>query len=500
MSKKEFDPLKNTRDLADEREKEIKTAGAELLNKYNLAGRAYYESQGRSGVFWHPNADGEWVSDSSSEFDDILLAVGVDPNRPEKGILSELKRIKQHIRDYYRVEFVGALAGYPAGFQINNGNRVLVTKPPCWVEPCPDPGCPTILEFIDGLFAPGDGDNIDQRPFFFGWLKHALLGLLENRRPDRTPDALRGMAFILVGDKASGKTLLTKKIIRPLLGNRECKPYRYFYGEEKFNGSFFGAECWIIDDEQASRDGKSRSQFSAAVKGAVADPTYRIRGMHKDEVALDIYRRLIILCNREPERIQALPQLDSDMDDKVLILSAKNSPFPVANQTLEERREVDRLLAEELPSFAHWLLNVWEDETGATNPTPGSPLRFGVQPFHHPDVKQSLFDVSAEFHIFEQIKRTLFPSKTDEFSSWNEHLSASELLERLKDPDSPLTNRERDKLPSGEAAFGKILNKIADNQPGHVSHKRKIKGKEGYVFVRSDRTLAEAVERLTARS
>jgi len=495
---KEFDPIKNTKNLADEREQAIKASGRDLLNQHNLTGRVYFESLGRSGVFWHPNADGEWVSDSSTEFDDYLLAAGVDPNRPEKGVLSELKRVKQHIRDYYRVDFVGALAGYPAGFRFVNGYRVLITQPPRWIEPQAEPGCPTILDFIDGMFAPGDGDNIDQRPFFFGWLKHALLGLEENRRPDGTNDALRGMAFILVGDKASGKTFLTKKIIRPLLGNRECKPYRYFYGEEKFNGSFVSSELWVCDDEQSARDGKSRSVFSANVKGAVADPTYRIRGMHKDEVALDIFRRLIILCNREPERIQALPQLDSDMDDKVMILSARNTPFPVDNQTMEERREVDRLFAEELPSFAYWLLSVWEDETGATKATPGSPLRFGVQPFHHPDVKQCLFDVSAEFHIWEQIKRTLFPSR-ELCSVWNEHLSASELLERLKDSDSPLTNRERDKLPSGEAVFGKIINKIADNQPEQVTHKRKIRGKEGYVFVRSDRVLSDAVELLKAR-
>jgi len=494
MSKKEFDPIKDTKNLADEREQKNKAAGLELLNKFNLSGRIYFESHGRSGVYWHPNADGEWVSDSATEFDDFLLSVEVDPNRPDKGVLSDLKRVKQHIRDYCRVDFVGALAGYPAGYRFVNGYRVLVTQPPRWIDPRPG-DCSMILEFIDGMFAPGDGEGIDQRPFLFGWLKHALMGLEENRRPDGTKDALRGMAFILVGDKASGKTLLTKKVIRPLLGDRECKPYRYFYGEEKFNGSFIGSECWIIDDEQAARDGKSRSVFSAGVKQAVADPTYRIRGMHKDEVALDLYRRLIILCNREPERIQALPQLDSDMDDKVLILSAKNTPFPIVNNTLEERRGVDRAFTDELPGFAHWLLNEWQDETGATVSTPDAPLRFGVQPFHHPDVKQSLFDVSAEFHIWEQIKRTLFPSDLMG-CSWREHLTATELLEKLKDSDSPLTNRERDKLPSGEAAFGKILNKIASHQPGNVLPGKKINGRAGYVLVRNDHKLTEAIESL----
>lgn len=495
---KKFDPIKNTKNLADEREQANKASGLELLNLYNLTGRVYFECLGRSGVFWHPNADGEWVSDSSTDFDDFLLTAGVDPNRPETGILSELKRVKQYIRDYCRIDFQGALAGYPAGFRVVNGYRILVTQQPRWIEPNPDPGCPMILEFIDGLFGAGDGDGIDQTPYLFGFLKHALQGLEENRRTDGTSDALRGLAFILVGDKASGKTLLTKKVIRPLLGNRECKPYRYMFGEEKFNGSCIGSECWIIDDEQSARDGKSRSVFSAAVKGVVADPTYRIRGMHKDEIALDLFRRLIILCNREAERIQSLPQLDSDMEDKVLILSARNTPFPMANETLEERREVDRQFAEELPSFAHWLLTVWEDETGAMRSTPEVKVRFGVQPFHHPDVKRSLFEVSPEQKVWDQIQRILFPS-TELCSVWREHIGAKELLERMRDEDNKLTRYERDRLPSEESSFGKMINKIITHHPDRVHPPKKIAGKLGYIFVRSDRTLADALDSLKHR-
>ena len=62
-----------------------------------------------------------------------------------------------------------------------------------------------------------------------------MLGLEEIRRIGGTEDTLRGLLFILVGDASSGKALLTKKIIRPLLGGRECRPFKFMLGEDNFN-------------------------------------------------------------------------------------------------------------------------------------------------------------------------------------------------------------------------------------------------------------------------
>jgi len=323
---------------------------------------------------------------------------------------------------------------------------------------------------------PNDGP--DQLPYILGWWKHALQCLLENRFDHR------GLCLVLAGDAGCGKSLL-KDLISISLGGRECKPYRFMTGQENFNGGFVGSELWVIDDEQAQVDHKSRSELGANIKKTVADRNYRIRGMLRDDVVLSMFRRLLICVNREPERLMVLPQLDDDIADKISVLLAHKHPMPMPLRNDAERDLFWKTLTAELPQFLWWLLNVYEDPAELKDS-----VRFGIKHFHHPDLCSDLFQMSRERALWEQIMRVL--DLENSALVWKWCGGTTELRNLMTDADSsPLSKREINDLPAPQW-FGKSLKKIAQEFPKQCIQK-KIKGSNKWFFTSKNRDVLEAV-------
>lgn len=473
-----FDPT-NNENLDENREAVAARDGDKILERVGLKNRVYFEEKGTGGFWWYQNAAGEWIGRNKQLFETYLKRSGVEAVRDDGRKISELDLVLLHIATNCSVVYAGPLAGHKKGVQINNGHRVLVTRSP--QIPAPEPGdCDVIMSLVDQMFGPQfEGDKIDQRPYFLGWWKYSLECLRAERK------AVGGVCLVLAGEKECGKTLM-KELISLSFGGREAKPYRYMTKQENFNGELIGAELWVIDDEQAMNDAKSRSEFGANIKQTVADPKYRIRGMMRDSVILEFFKRLMVCVNREPERLMVLPQLDSDIDDKISVLLAHKHEMPMPTLSPDDKAEFWSQLMMELPRFIYWLLNEYEIR-------PEFYGRFGVQHFHHPDLCRDLFEMSRERTLWEQINKVLFRDKADDaFISWRHELASTELRNLLASDDAPLTKSEKNSLPLPNF-FGKCLAKIEKEFPERV-RLRKSNGKKAWLIVDEEHSVNDALD------
>jgi len=473
-----FDPSKNE-DLDDGREVSAKKIGDEILELATLKNRIFYEKT-RAGSWWVLGHDKEWTDLTGPLSDIYFKRCGVDAVRGDKATNSDMDLAKLNVAQNYNVVYAGPLAGHNKGVQINNGNRVLVTRSPQIPAPDGSVSCEILFALIDQMFGPQEKDKTDQRDYFLAWWRHSLECLLD---PVVDSD-VKGLAVVLAGEAGCGKSLL-KSVIKASFGGRECKPYQFMIGEENFNGDVLGAELWAIDDEQAATDNKSRSSFGASVKKIVADDTYRIRGMNRDGVSLNFFKRLLICVNREPERLMVLPQLDDDIAGKMSIFLCHSNPMPMAAGTREEKSLFWATLMEELPGFIYWMINVWEC------PAELAVGRFGVKEFHHPDLCRDLFEMSREHTLLNQLTKVLF-SNNELGTLWYVDRTSTLLRDALTAEDAPLTKGEKNHVPL-PSFFGKCLTKIAKEHPDRI-RRRKSNGRVTWIVTKEDRTTEEALE------
>ena len=453
--------------------------GADLVERSGLSGRVFFDESAK--LFYLQDESGEWRGRDRMTFSTYLKFMGYCPvvrtDKQEK--ISEIEHVLAHISLNCSVQYAGAIAGFNRGLIINNGQRMLVTREAKIVKPTPGE-FPVLYGLICQLFGEGTTDAVNdgpnQLPYFLGWWKHAL-ECLHGKYMDK-----RCLCMVFAGEAGCGKSLL-KDLISLSLGGRECKPYRFMIGQENFNGEFIGSELWVVDDEQASTKNADRSEFGANIKKAVADRYYRIRGMMRDGVVLEMFRVPLICVNREAERLQVLPQLDDDIQDKISVLLAHKHAMPMKVGTSDEKAAFWSTLTEELPHFIYWLMNEYainEDMFG----------RFGVTHFHHPDLCADLFHVSREREFWVQVMRVL---KKDHFTGhWYWCGKAEDLYELMSAESSPLTRSEINGLP-WSTTMGKSLRKISKQFPDRVIQK-KIDGCNRWFICEENRVALDAVE------
>jgi len=478
-----FDPSQNV-DLDATRGLHNATFGNQLLERVGLRNRVFFDEA--SNWFYMPDSSGEWKGRKESTFSNYLKRVGVNAVRDDKSKMSDLDLLLTHVSLDCSVVYAGPIAGFRRGLILNNGHRMLCTREAEIIKPIKGE-FPTVWKLLNQMFGEGtedlknDGD--DQLPYILGWWKHSL-ECLAGKYGDQ-----RGLCMVFAGAAGCGKSLL-KTLISETLGGRECKPYRYMTGNENFCGEFLGSELWVIDDEQASTRARDRSEFGANIKMAVADEKYRIRGMMKGGVVLKMYRRLLVCVNREPERLQVLPSLDADIQDKISVLLAHNHPMPMPVGSPEEKDVFKKTLSEELPAFVWWLLNEHEI-------SPDLFGRFGIIHYHHPDLCSDLFEVSRDREFWLQVLRVLKASvfSCDDFcgATWYWCGAANELYELMaNEENTPLSRNEVSKLPWSNS-IGKALAKISKQMPDRCLQK-KICGIKKWFITMEGRTALDAVE------
>ncbi|MDD2709722.1 MAG: hypothetical protein PHV34_17175 [Verrucomicrobiae bacterium] len=403
---------------------------------------------------------GEWIQEREAALERRLIYMGFSSASPYPGALSPVDEILVGINTKHAASYIGPLAGFSSGFYIICGKRALITESPAILEPR-EGDWSVIRQFIEGLLV---GENVDQRPYFFGWLK---VGYETRRAGRRRP----GQALTIAGPHNCGKSFAQNEILTPTFGGRSARPYQFMTGGTTFNSDIFAAEHLMVEDEAASAEHRARRHFGAMIKSITATDESRCHPKFGKPVMLTPFWRLSITVNDEPENLMVLPILDESLKDKMIILKAFYRPMPMPTNTDEERNAFIAKIREELPCFLHFLCtwSIPEDLRSA---------RYGITHYHHPDILAAIADLAPEDQLLGIIDNSIFRLLSidpegfiheEHFCPW-EGTSGS-LEEKLTSAEYNFQQKVR-KLLSFNTACGVYLGRLAKKYPERVSERR----------------------------
>lgn len=385
---------------------------SEIGSDLNTApGEREYVFEEASRLYWLRTDPDRWISLTDSQIKRELKFQGYRDKADPKKDATLLAPIDAKIREVEqdkRVAFACALAGHKAGIRRIAGKPFLVTESPALIVPKAG-DWPIFAKFLEGLFTgkeEGSEELVDQRPYFFTWLRVWLKSLYGGY-------VTRGPCLGVAGEPECGKTRLAV-ILKMMTGGRVAKPYDFMIGRDDFNKDMFEASLQLIDDESADTHIEARKEFGAQIKKFVANVDVKLRGMHRDGITVEPNWRLVILTNLEAEALLVLPPISNDLRDKMLMLkgyarlqpSAEAPPaeracwpMPMPTASDEDKKLFMDTLEAELPAFIWWLLEEF------VPPSHVAHGRFGVTAWQHPQILSELQQFSPHVRLWQLIHK-----------------------------------------------------------------------------------------------
>lgn len=346
--------------------------------------------------------------------------------------LSEAKLVLNWLRKNRGVDAVMvALPGYKEGiYDLPGGERVLVKRSPTVIEPC-EGEWPVIREVIEGLLGGGgEGGGIDQTPWFWSlckcWYRAFVSGSPEGWK--------QGHAVIFTGPAGCGKNLVQELILTALIGGRQADPLKFLMDEDQFNGDMM-VEHWLLSEIPSSQRTEDRVKFAERIKQLVANRSMRARLMRSEPSTISPFIRLSVSVNDDSDTLRSLPVVGDGYGDKIIIFHCRRAKLPILgdadlsrgkvvgaegeagewddegeDDTFSREKKMRRVVAEEMPHFIHWLLHEWKIPVELLTPVAENenPRRFGFRSFHHPVIKQELFDDTPAAQLMRLIDMAEF--------------------------------------------------------------------------------------------
>jgi hypothetical protein len=289
----------------------------------------------------------------------------------------------KHLQTKNCVKYAGSLAGYNAGMHTLLGNQILVTESA--ILPVPSKGdWPLIISILENLLGE------EQLPYLLGWLKISLQSRYDGHHRS-------AQAIVFAGPRGCGKSFVQNHIITPLFGGRVGKPYNWMAGNTNFNADLAEAEHQMVEDEVGDTTMKTRRKLGSQLKLVTVNEVQRIEGKYQQGIALPPWWRLTLSINDEPENLSVLPPMDESLEDKITLFLCEQKPMPHPTTTDRERKEFREKVANELPHFAHYLIEDFSIRQDLEC------SRFGVTHFHNPELLARLNQLSPEMSLLELI-------------------------------------------------------------------------------------------------
>lgn len=418
--------------------------------KVSEDGKASFESGAQAGpvffdaevvakgvnAWWHSERDafyrcapnGRWARWNQQALIDVMRKnYCVKLTSRDNEMLAESRDALLWIRENHAIDGVmAALGGYPSGIhELPDGERVLVKKSPFYIEHV-EGEWPVIRKIIDVIFGPQEGDEVDQREVFYSvcrtWHRAFVMG-------SPTKSWKKSHALFLVGEHGCGKNLIQELILTPLVGGRAADPLKFLTGQDEFNGDLVRAEHWLGSELPASAKTEDKVAFGEAIKKAVAEVVVRARLMREEPSTVVPFKRLSLSLNPDVGTMMKLPGLVKGFGDKVVLLKCHKGVLPILGENdiakvdhdeSGESPEVDawdddddsfareqrirQVIAAEMPAFCHWLLNEWRIPAWLLQDDEGQSVkRFGFRAWHHPIIRDQLFDETPQAQLLRLI-------------------------------------------------------------------------------------------------
>lgn len=184
-----------------------------------------------------------------------------------------------------------------------------------------------------------------------------------------------------------------------------------------------------------------RVELAEKIKQIVANSLQRMRLMRVEPWTVYPFWRLTISLNDDPDKLRSLPVITEDLAGKVLIFHTSRKPLPMPTTNIAEQKAFRDQLSAEMPAFIHWLMNEWViPEELLTYKNGDDASRFGFREFHHPVIKDGLFDETPAAELMTLIDLATFdymggdaklwdlPSRGEPGKSWHERAVSLEQL------------------------------------------------------------------------
>ena len=209
----------------------------------------------------------------------------------------------------------------------------------------------------------------------------------------------------------------------------------------------------------------------------MVNDTQRLHRKGQEALVVSAFHRVTISVNDDPDKLRVLPLLTPDLKEKVHLFAVSDAPLPMPTTTLEERCAFRDRISNELPAYAHWLLNEF------SIPLPIRSDRFGVAAWSHPPLALDLFDDTPAAHLLEIIDAAAIsdlgcaPAPLWELESmWKGEAGAgwqgrATDLERILLDSTCSTSRQATRL-TREVPLDRLLCRLHADMPDRVEYHR----------------------------
>jgi len=382
--------------------------GASFVDRFEadrvagLVNHVAYDSR----IYWVERGDGsgEWESMSKDDFSQELRVRGFSPTRAGRDTASEVDKAENYIKKNCRIDKAAPFIFHPPGILRWRNERVLNTSRAKCLAPVAPELAPDLLtwadgpkyfpfvhEVMDGMFAPTGEEatpvaikeGARQLDFLLGWLKYFYVNSYAQKpRPGHT--------FVIAGPTGKGKSLFIQKILGDLMGGVADASAHLVEGSQ-WTAGIAESPIMSIEDDTASANPIEHKKFTARVKKYVANSNMVYDEKFRTATQVPWMGRIGISCNLDTASLSLIPGMDTATKDKIMLFKAT----PLA-MTFPTRQEVATIVAKELPFLARLLIDM-DYGKGVFSPN----LRFGVHPYHHPELFAASLQQGIEGIILE---------------------------------------------------------------------------------------------------
>ena len=378
-----------------------------------------------------------------------------DKNNKLRKDLSQIEELLERVSQEGQIDMhLDRLAGHDAGFQVNNGIRLLVTNKAPAV-----PARQGKWDTIAKLWTEQMGET--QLPYLLTWLQAARKRVLSHQFAP-----LQGMA--LTGDPNAGKTT-DVQLISGCLG-RSANPFQYIIEKSTFNENVAAAELLVMDDEHSvSLKKGGLENIADYLKWVAVKPDHHVHPKGRKAYVVDLITVPVICCNFNPKDIRIIPPpFDGDMRRRLHILKIE-VPAMFAGKTPGQKEALRETLFGEVAAL-NWHL----DHEYVSPPGIADPLgRFPCKAWQHSEAVSMICGLSRPMQ-FRQLVLTVIESDEGDYSS-------AEILGMLGSSDLSQVSL---RLASDVQTVGDLLSAWKKLRPREIPDARRSHGITRWQIVR----------------